>query len=70
MIEIYKIITEKYESKSANVVFNMNKNTFTRGNRFKLFHQITITRFVIFFSSTESLNIKKHLIFYSVIGKM
>ena len=37
MIETYKIITEKYESKSANVVFNMNKNTFTRGNRFKLF---------------------------------
>ena len=37
MIETYKIITEKYESKSANVVFIMNKNTFTRGNRFKLF---------------------------------
>ena len=37
MIETYKIITEKYESQSANVVFNMNKNTFTRGNRFKLF---------------------------------
>ena len=33
MIETYKIITEKYESKSANVVFIMNKNTFTRGNR-------------------------------------
>ena len=37
MIETYKIITEKYESKSSNVEFNMNKNTFSRGNRFKLF---------------------------------
>ena len=37
LIETYKIITEKYESKSSNVEFNMNKNTFTRGNRFKLF---------------------------------
>ena len=36
MIETYKIIADKYESKSANVVFNMDKNTFTRGNRFKV----------------------------------
>ena len=32
-----RLLQEKYESKSANVVFIMNKNTFTRGNRFKLF---------------------------------
>lgn len=36
MIETYKIITEKYDKNSV-IKFKLNENSYTRGNKYKLF---------------------------------